>query len=303
MNQIKFDNINEEKRQSLKKECIKIVKDNETCLNFILENNLIDEEVLSAIGKFLKIVNQEKVCVNCVNKKNCLLRSNGSIYSLSIDEDDRIIDLKLDLCSKAKKTDKYTSNYLYRQFDEEYLNYDINQVLSNEDYKDSRKETYVSAASILLSKTNKGIFLTGSRRCGKSFILAVFSKKYIDNFKKRVAFIDASATIKELNDLYFTNKDEFQKRLDELCEVDLLIIDDFGSEFKNEYTRDLIIYPLLNSRFIDNKLTCFTSNYSLNEIQQMYELREKNAPKARLLYEVINSLAKQVIIESIPYRE
>ena len=99
------------------------------------------------------------------------------------------------------------------------------------------------------------------------------------------------------------NIDSFNDLLTEIKEVDLLVIDDFGNEHKNEIIRDMIVFPLLNERMKNNKLTCFTSPYSLSDLVSMYSLKEIRSPKANQLKEIIEIMADTIKLESLPYRE
>ena len=153
------------------------------------------------------------------------------------------------------------------------------------------------------SFTSEGIFLHGNRMTGKTFLLAVYSKEYINKGYGTVAFVDAPSEIKHLNDLNFSSKESFAKRLNELMDVDLLVLDDFGNEYKNEFIRDTIVYPLLDYRLKNNKLTWFTSSYKLDDITQMYALKERYSPKANQLVSVIKGLAKEVFLGGTKFRK
>ena len=133
--------------------------------------------------------------------------------------------------------------------------------------------------------------------------MSVFSKTLIDRNKCKVAYLDTPNRIRELNDLYFINKDAFQEELNNLINVDVLILDDFGNEYKNEIVRDNIVFPLLNERLRKHLLTCFVSSYSLNDIIKMYSLKDNKSPKATQLGEVIQLLSNEIKIESIPFRK
>ena len=91
--------------------------------------------------------------------------------------------------------------------------------------------------------------------------------------------------------------------LNDLINLDLLIFDDFGNEYKNEIIRDVIVFPLINERLKKHKITCFISSYSLDEIEIMYALKERISPKSRQLKDIISLSTKSFCLNGLPYRE
>ena len=125
----------------------------------------------------------------------------------------------------------------------------------------------------ILTKEEYGwIFVKGNHKVGKSFLLVTFANEFINKNLGQAAVINARIRFKELADLSMTNPVEFSKNLFALSDVPLLVIDDFGDEYKNEYVRDQILMPILNEREKKDKITLFSSNYSIKEIQELYKV-------------------------------
>lgn len=66
--------------------------------------------------------------------------------------------------------------------------------------------------------------------------------------------------------------------LDELSLADILIIDDFGTESAADWINDKF-YQIINDRYVNNKVTIFTSNESLDSLK--YDDRITNRIKER----------------------
>ena len=60
--------------------------------------------------------------------------------------------------------------------------------------------------------------------------------------------------------------------LDELCECDLLILDDLGAEFSTQFTVAQL-YNILNTRMINSLPTIISTNLSMREIEEKYTQR------------------------------
>ena len=126
-----------------------------------------------------------------------------------------------------------------------------------------------------LEGDKKWIYLAGQPKVGKSFLVTAFINEALSKKLGSVAFINTTKRIREINDLNFTNKAEFDRRLAELQMVDILVLDGFGDEYINDFIRDTIILPLLNARDDHNLLTIFTSGNTLNQIGVLYSGKTK----------------------------
>lgn len=287
-----------EKRQ----EALEKIKESGFFADFIEKNEISDLEIMKNASKFLRVLEANEICKNCQGLSKCQKPNKGIRLDLTFDESG---DLTLSLlpCLEQAKLLRINDLFLYRDFPDEYIFYAIEDLISNADFKAVRKNVIAHLVKILKSLETKGLYLTGTRQSGKTFILSVFSKTIAEKNNLKAAFLDCNTRIKELNDLYFIDKNEFNDRLLELMNVDLLVLDDFGNEYKNEIIRDMIVFPLLNERMKKSLLTCFTSSYSLSDVMQMYALRENSSPKAQQLKEIINLMTKQIKLDSLPYRE
>ena len=74
---------------------------------------------------------------------------------------------------------------------------------------------------------------------------------------------------------------------------DVLFLDDIGSESISAWTRDEILFPILEYRMNNRLKTYFTSNYTLEELKKQYaKVREESAEVASMrILERIRSLA------------
>lgn len=300
MEKLKINIVNEDLLE-MRKSYLKTVKECGFFDDFIKDNEISDEEIIDNMSKFLKVLEELESCNGCKDVNLCKKSTKGICLSLFINSEGEI-DYTLKACKKYEKTLKLNHLFLARDFDENNLNYEFKDLL-NQDFIDSRKKLIKELTSVIKNDSDIGVYLFGSRQCGKTFMMSVFAKTYIEKNKKSVAYLDSPIRIREINDLFFTNKEVFNEELTKLMNVDVLILDDFGNEYKNEIVRDNIIFPLLNERLRKHLLTCFISNYSLYEIGQMYALKEMKNPKSNQLVEMIKLMSKEIKIDSIPFRK
>lgn len=125
-------------------------------------------------------------------------------------------------------------------------------------------------------KENKWVYLYGAVRSGRSYAAsAMTNRKYIKECDS-IAFINCPVRFKELSELYFKDSVYFKELMTEYSNVDYLVLDEFGSEYKNELIRDSILIPLLKARITNKKITSFTSDFKIDDVRRLYTFKKDN---------------------------
>ena len=134
-------------------------------------------------------------------------------------------------------------------------------------------------------KNMKGLYLHGNFGCGKTYILsACFNEMRKRGFTTKIVY---------LPDLLRTIKGDFEAMndiMDELCRVDLLLIDDIGAEKVTDWGRDEILGTILQSRMNEHKTTFFTSNFTIRELEEHLSNKGIDKVKANRIIERIKQL-------------
>ena len=104
----------------------------------------------------------------------------------------------------------------------------------------------------------KGLYLYGTFSIGKTYTLAVIANELAkeDISSALVYFPDLVSNIKSS----LGNQEEFEKIIEDLKNVDVLLLDDLGSENMTPWVRDEIFGPLINYRLMEKKPVFITSN-------------------------------------------
>ena len=90
-------------------------------------------------------------------------------------------------------------------------------------------------------------------------------------------------------------KEDFDKKLDLYSNVPILVLDDFGNEFKNDFVRDAILFPILSTRASKRLLTIFTSDFSVSDIEALYSNTKAGAIRAKQIAKLILSMSDEEI--------
>ncbi len=127
---------------------------------------------------------------------------------------------------------------------------------------DQRKKIINYLKDFILKYKNldypKGLYLYGTFSIGKTYTLAVIANELAkeDISSALVYFPDLVSNIKSS----LGNQEEFEKIIEDLKNVDVLLLDDLGSENMTPWVRDEIFGPLINYRLMEKKPVFITSN-------------------------------------------
>lgn len=242
----------------------------------------------------VEVIESQRLCLNCLDLSECKQTITG--YYLTIDNKE-ILNYP---CSYQRERANLLKYLKFSTFDF------IEQLPSIQDI-DTNSQVRIEITSAILdiidNYTKKGVYLYGPAGVGKTYLLKVLLNAFLSN-QKECAYILLNDLDNLLKPLYFRNdmnsQKEFHKIIDILKRVKLLIIDDIGTENNSAFLRDDVLFPILDYRMNNNLLTCFSSNYTFEELDAHYEATNAstNEPvKAKKLIERIRVLSNFYYID------
>lgn len=227
---------------------------------------LTNKEVRDNIGRLADYKEDYNVCKKCPGLDKCPKAEKH--ISMYVFKDGNYITTRWEPCSKAIEEAKIDAQYVFRDFPKEWKK----STLKKLDLSENRRPVIKEFVNIVKGKSSRWLYLTGNHKIGKSYLLVTFANEFIAMGLGKVAVIDAPSKFKELADIAYSDKEYFKAQINALCEVPLLVIDDFGEEYKNELIRDQIVIPILGERNHNNKPTFFSSDFTINEVQKLYSV-------------------------------
>lgn len=255
-----------------------------------IDDGFTNDEIYNNIGLFtdLRISREKEELIKTYD--DCL--KYNIFYKLKIVRSGVGFDKVYDAIEPYKDYLRYISAFIYKDFSREFDTIDINKLDNKE---------VIKKIVMRLNKTNYA-YIQGVRKSGKSYISIAYVNAFIKKHKdKKVAFLDCSKRFNEINDLYFKDKADFYDVLNKISAVDLLVLDNFGSETKNSYLRDNLVMPLIKSRFEKGKITIINSSYKINTIGKFYALKNEEVDKiiASELVELLKNSSEEIVISNI----
>ena len=260
----------------------------------------------------------EKLISNNVSDEE-IERNQGVIYKYleNNDQEDYIIDIvvvdgKIQInfipqSEEAKELDKINEvkkNYLAYDFDDEMFLLDLNDNL----IKDKRRQEIFAKIKTIIDdfesgKNTKGYFLWGDYGIGKTWItIALLNKFAKDGYK--VSYTSWTTLFRRIKNNFGEDDASSEKLIKMLIDSDVLYIDDVSGERVSEWSREEIMFPILNRRMAKGKLTFFTSNLSLDQYTATLFTRKDDSEKVAVgrIVERISALMDEIHLEGANYR-
>jgi primosomal protein DnaI len=157
----------------------------------------------------------------------------------------------------------------------------VNSAFSRKEILTADKERWESLAELFkyieVTKAQglqrKGLFLLGAYGVGKTFLMC-----YMLHELAQEGYTGAILYMPEFIEDMKLNMHEPQKQretLELLKQTDILVFDDIGAEMMSAWARDHILASVLNYR-MDRKPTFYTSNYTLNELEDHFSFTARD---------------------------
>jgi len=254
----------------------------------IHDERIVDEVGMKYTSRLEESAECLKTCSSCPGLHACKMSVNGH-YSYPKLEDKRLIFSYVECTymkeEKIKAQNKQTN-----------INSLDNASMKSIDITDKKRVKVIKWLKDFYDNYEsnnkcKGLFLHGNFGCGKTYLISAL---FNELSKKRVR-----CHIEYFPELLRTLKDDWDKmgaKMDYLCEVDLLLIDDIGAEKVSEWGRDEVLGTILQARMNNELTTFFTSNLDIEELEKhLSTSREsQDSVKARRIIERIKHLSEQI---------
>ncbi len=141
--------------------------------------------------------------------------------------------------------------------------------------KENAKDIYETALKYAnFDETiSKQLLLYGSTGLGKTFTSDCIANEFIKKGKD-VFYTSAPKLFTIFEDYKFgrNTTSEAKRIIDYVSSVDLLIIDDLGTEFRTQYV-DSILFDIINTRTNENKYMIISTNLTPSQLEATYSQR------------------------------
>ena len=140
-----------------------------------------------------------------------------------------------------------------------------------DNYKGEKDKSYIIAKNYVkeyeqMKKENIGLLFCGTVGSGKTYLACCIANALIEEYMIRVKIRNFAQIINDLQKSGFDlDKNEY---IESLTNVSVLILDDLGIERDTSYAKEQV-YNIVNSRYLKQKPTIFTTNLPYEKIQNL----------------------------------
>ena len=256
----------------------------------------IKEEILIKYTSTLQDSYEEYTnCKNCKSLDECKNKVQGYCYTPY--KEKNLIQFSYKQCKKSEKKEKEESYKNNLSF------YELSEELKNASFKNMYQDDKSNRLPIIKffkefmdnyqnEKKTKGLYLNGSFGSGKTYLIAsLFNEMAKKDVKSILIYYPEFLT--KLKSSFQTN---YKDLLDEIKTIPLLLLDDIGAENVSNWSRDEILGPILQYRMENYLPTFFTSNLTIDELEQALSITSSGIDKvkARRIIERIKQLTKSI---------
>ncbi|HFH8700107.1 TPA: ATP-binding protein [Streptococcus agalactiae] len=154
-----------------------------------------------------------------------------------------------------------------------------------ENYQGEENKSLIIAKNFVkdyekMKKENIGLLFYGSVGSGKTYLACSIANSFIEQYQISVKIRNFAQIINELQKSSF----DFDKNayIESLVNTSVLILDDLGIERDTSYAKEQV-YNIVNSRYLKQKPTIFTTNLSYDTIQNCKDSVEYQRIYSRII--------------------
>ncbi len=225
-----------------------------------------------------------------LSEKRELLKANGypeeylsAVYACSFCKDTGFVESQKCRCFKQKLIEKYIriSNLSKAIKDENFDTFDFRYYRDEADPQTgispnkNMKSIFMLCNEFIrnFDSSSENFYFYGSPGLGKTFLCNCIAKDILDR-GHTVLYVTAAETFKVIEGIRFEkeNYEEFSEFVDMVYSVELLIIDDLGTEFSTIVTQTEL-FNIINNRMLNKKHTIISSNLSPADLESHYSER------------------------------
>ena len=260
------------------------------CHDLGMDDSVIRENV----AKIFDFSEDQKNCKNCKGLKYC--NKDPKYLVTNITYEKGVVDRNIIPCKKYLEQINFKKRFSLIDFSDEFFDTHISNDISNLQSKCKKDILKKYTATAITRKSSEWIYIQGDMSTGKSYFAATLCVDAARNkLFDSISFIDVPERFKELSDLSFQKSPKFNDLLDKIKYSEMLVLDDFGNEFKSDFVRESILYPIISFRAKNKLFTIITSNYSIDDIATMYLTSKNSKPKVDQLKQSLLMLCKEEI--------
>ncbi|ASK63000.1 primosomal protein DnaI [Virgibacillus phasianinus] len=291
----KWMNENKDFKENYIKVRKEVLEDPEINEFLSLHPELSRREIDKSLIKLHEYKTQSKQCNKCESLGSCINMLNG--YSPILKTENNEIHIQYEKCHyrvgyEKQKEQQQLIQSLYMP--KEILEASTDNIESDATRREAIQEIVNFVGNARTNLPSKGIYFYGPFGVGKTFFLGAIANNLKEiNISSMIIYMpefvrEIKASLKD---------DSINEKVEYFKKAEVLMIDDIGAESQSAWFRDEILGSILQYRMMEGLPVFFTSNYSLDQLEEQLAKTNRGAVetvKAGRIIERIKQVSKEV---------
>ncbi len=256
-------------------ELIHQLQTSEKVIQLLKKMNRPLSEVEKYPYKFNKWVTEVSKCDHCKGLSFCKQNIQGQYMDLSYDGLWMNVVRFCKYQLEKEKNTEHLQHYLVCDLPQKFTTISLNQTGQNQESMDENLlNNMLMVGKWLKGDQEKGLYLYGPVGTGKSYLAACVSNRFAKDGKK-VVFVNVPEWVQRMK-TYFSHPEEMAKEISRIKRAEFAVFDDIGAESVTSWVRDELLFPVLNHRMENKRLTWFTSNEDFESLENHFQNTKNN---------------------------
>ncbi len=259
---------------------------------------LTREDYLRSLSTVYTAVKEHYWCEKCPGLEQCPNVVKGHFTELSLANG--TIVSAIAPCSKQQSyEEELQRRRLMRSYyvSEETMNASFERMQIDENNLEAVTAAVQFCKNVQSGQKVKGLYVNGPFGVGKSYLMGAIARELSErNIASLMVYVPDF--VREMKDSIADQS--YAGKMELLKEVPVLILDDIGAENLTPWIRDEVLGVILNQRVNNHLPTLYTSNYSLEELEEHLSISNGNrieVTKARRIMERIRHYVDVFLVE------
>jgi primosomal protein DnaI len=235
---------------------------------------LTRDDYLSSLSNVYTAVKEQYWCERCPGLEECPNLVKG--HRTQLDRVNQTIVSAIAPCKKQlSREDELKRRRLMRSYyaSEETMAASFDQLEPDEGNRMAVAAAIQFCKRIEVGERVKGLYLHGPFGVGKSYLMGAIARQLSESHIASL-LVYVPDFVREMKDSI--SDQSYVGKLELLKEIPVLILDDIGAENLTPWVRDEILGVILNQRANNHLPTLFTSNYSLEDLEEHLSISNGN---------------------------
>ena len=234
-----------------------------TIKNFQLK----EHEIRENLATFIKLEEDEQAVNQCQLAGRCLKPQGHYVLHVKRNAVGHI-ERQFQPCPMLADQLKVSQFLIYDDFNSQWKDSKLFESLRQ---RDGQKSLYVYLMKVLQKQTKDGLALIGPHQSGKSYGLGIFAYRYALNELGTIGVLDFASQSTRLSSLKRSDLTAFNRELERLQNLSVLILDGLGSHPITEDMLSDFLIPIFLARQKPNLITMVTSTVAIPQLDGLFK--------------------------------